>query len=74
MNVGFARAGDHECLANVNAHEWSRHPFVMRLLRYMDVDKAGLDRLRLLIESARRGSCPLQQGDASRVKYHSFLD
>jgi CRP-like cAMP-binding protein len=51
MTVGFAGPGDHECLANVNAQEWSRHPFVMRLLRYMDVDRAGLDRLRLLIES-----------------------
>jgi CRP-like cAMP-binding protein len=35
----------------VNAQEWSRHPFVMRLLRYADVDKASLDKLRLLIES-----------------------
>jgi CRP-like cAMP-binding protein len=51
MNGEFAWAGQHGFFANVNAQEWSRHPFVTRLLRYTDIDKAGLDRLRLLIES-----------------------
>jgi CRP-like cAMP-binding protein len=34
----------------VTPQEWSRHPFAMRLMRYLNLKRAELDELRLLIE------------------------
>jgi CRP-like cAMP-binding protein len=35
----------------VTPQEWSRHPFIARLSRYADLDQAGIESLRRLIEA-----------------------